>query len=83
MLEVVIIKRSQITWEWQVCDRSGEIVMHGREKTRRAAKYRGYRSLFLLLGTGWHTVGARLASPWLFIWGVPAHAGWFSREMVR
>jgi hypothetical protein len=54
MFEVVLIKRNRTMWEWQVCDRKGAVVMHRLEKNRRAAKYRGDRSLFLLLGAGWH-----------------------------
>jgi hypothetical protein len=33
MLEVVIIERSPIKWEWQVCDRHGATITHGWEKT--------------------------------------------------
>jgi hypothetical protein len=52
MFEVVIIKRKPAKWVWQVCDRTGAIVMHGWERTRRAAKYRGDRALFMLLAAG-------------------------------
>jgi predicted lipid carrier protein YhbT len=52
MLEVVIIERSPIKWEWQVCDRHGATIIHGCEKNRRAAKYCGDRVLFLLLAAG-------------------------------
>jgi len=52
MFDVVIIKRASAKWEWQVCDRQGTILMHGWEDTRRAAKYRGNRALFLLLAAG-------------------------------
>jgi hypothetical protein len=52
MFEVVIIKRRPTKWEWRVCDAEGTILMHGWETTRRAAKYRGDRGLFLLLASG-------------------------------
>jgi hypothetical protein len=43
MLEVVIIERSPIKWEWQVCDRHGATIIHGWEKNRRAAgRYSSY-----------------------------------------
>lgn len=53
MFEVMIIKRGAMKWEWQVCDRDGNTIMHGWETTRRAAKYNGDRALFLLLSCGW------------------------------
>jgi hypothetical protein len=49
MFEVVIINRRPSNWEWQVCDRTGKVFMHGWEKTRTAANYKGERALFLLL----------------------------------
>ncbi len=49
IFEVVIEKRGQFRWEWWVCDRAGTILVHGWEKTRNAAKYRGERALFQLL----------------------------------
>jgi hypothetical protein len=52
MFEVVIIKRSPMKWEWHVCDRNGNTIMQGWEHTRRAAKYKGDRALFLLLAAG-------------------------------
>jgi hypothetical protein len=45
----MVIQNGRAGWYWQVCDRSGKIMMHGWEKTRAAAKYRGERALFLLL----------------------------------
>ena len=52
MFDVVIIKRRPTKWVWQVRDRNGTILMHGWEPTRRAAKYKGDRALFLLLAAG-------------------------------
>jgi hypothetical protein len=52
MFEVVIIKRSPTKWEWRVCDRNGNAIMKGWEHSRRAAKYKGDRALFLLLAAG-------------------------------
>jgi len=48
VLEVLITKRCQTKWEWRVCDRHGATIMSGFESTRRVAKYRGYRALFLV-----------------------------------
>ena len=52
MFEVEIIKRRPTKWEWRVRDTKGTILMHGVETSRRAAKYRGDRALFMLLATG-------------------------------
>jgi hypothetical protein len=51
MKEVIVIKRRR-AWEWQLRDRSGILIMGGREKSRPAARYQGYRALFMLLATG-------------------------------
>jgi hypothetical protein len=51
MMEVTVAKRRR-SWEWRVHDQSGTLLMHGRERTRPAARYQGYRSLFLLLAAG-------------------------------
>jgi hypothetical protein len=51
MMEVTVAKRRR-SWEWRVHDHSGTLLMHGRERTRPAARYQGYRSLFLLLAVG-------------------------------
>jgi len=52
MLEFVILKRRR-NFSWQVRDQNGKMIATGREKTRRAARYRAYRALFLSLSTGW------------------------------
>lgn len=51
MLEVVLTDRHRRGWEWDVRDPSGKILLAGREKNRRAAKYAGDRALFQLLVT--------------------------------
>jgi hypothetical protein len=51
MMEVTVAKRRR-SWEWRVHDQSGTLLMHGRERTRPAARYQGYRGLFLLLAVG-------------------------------
>jgi len=51
MFEVAIAKRGRSSWEWRVCDRSGKVMMRGRENSRVAARYRGERALFQLLLT--------------------------------
>ena len=52
MKEVVVIKRRR-AWEWQLRDQSGILIVGGREKSRPAARYQGYRALFMLLATSW------------------------------
>ena len=47
-----MIKRRR-AWEWQLRDQSGILIMGGREKSRPAARYQGYRALFMLLATSW------------------------------
>ncbi|HZR88919.1 MAG TPA: hypothetical protein VFB02_19075 [Bradyrhizobium sp.] len=49
MFEVVIEKRSEVRWDWRVCDRAGKTLVYGWEETRKAARYRGERALFQLL----------------------------------
>jgi hypothetical protein len=51
MMEVTVTKRRR-SWEWQVLTENGKLLMHGRERSRPAARYQGYRSLFLLLAVG-------------------------------
>ena len=53
MLDVAIVERCPTRWEWQVRDRKGTVLIHGWESTRRAARYKADRALFLLLATGW------------------------------
>lgn len=48
IFETVLNKRNQ-TWKWSVWTAQGDIVMHGSERTRAAAKYSAERALFLLL----------------------------------
>jgi hypothetical protein len=45
------IAQKRLRWEWCVRDRSGKVVMAGREKSRAAARYQSGRALFLLLLT--------------------------------
>ena len=47
-----MIKRRR-AWEWQLRDQSGILIVGGREKSRPAARYQGYRALFMLLATSW------------------------------
>ena len=47
-----MIKRRR-AWEWQLRDQGGILIMGGREKSRPAAQYQGYRALFMLLATSW------------------------------
>jgi hypothetical protein len=48
LFEVVITQR-RLRWDWCVRDRSGKIMMQGREKSRVAARYQSGRALFLML----------------------------------
>jgi hypothetical protein len=52
MLQLMLIDRNRRGWEWRVCDQSGVVLSKGRERTRVAARYRGYRAMFLLLASG-------------------------------
>ena len=47
-----MIKRRR-AWEWQLRDQGGILIMGGREKSRPAARYQGYRALFMLLANSW------------------------------
>jgi hypothetical protein len=58
MMEVTVAKRRR-SWEWRVHDLNGALLMHGRERTRPAARYQGYRSLFMLLAVGRRPVEPR------------------------
>jgi hypothetical protein len=60
MKEVIVIKRRR-AWEWQLRDQSGILVMGGRERTRPAARYQGYRALFMLLASSWRVSGLPVA----------------------
>jgi hypothetical protein len=60
MKEVIVIKRRRV-WEWQLRDQSGILIMGGREKSRPAARYQGYRALFMLLASSWR--GSDLETP--------------------
>jgi hypothetical protein len=48
LFEVKIVQR-RLRWDWCLRDRSGKVVMEGREKSRAAARYHSGRALFLLL----------------------------------
>jgi hypothetical protein len=46
-----VITRRRLRWDWCLHDRSGKIVMQGREKSRAEARYQSERALFLTLLT--------------------------------
>ncbi len=52
MNEVTVVRRRR-SWEWQLRDRSGSLIVGGRERSRPAARYQGYRALFMLLAASW------------------------------
>ena len=58
MMEVTVAKRRR-SWEWRVHDQNGTLIMHGRERTRPAARYQGYRTLFMMLAVGRKPVDPR------------------------
>jgi hypothetical protein len=60
MNEVIVIKRRR-NWEWQVRDKDGELIIGGRERSRPAARYQGYRTLFMMLAVGRRTNDIRVA----------------------
>jgi hypothetical protein len=51
MKDLTVTKRRR-SWEWRVTDESGRPIMSGRERSRPAARYQGYRTLFMLLAIG-------------------------------
>ncbi|WP_392697389.1 hypothetical protein [Bradyrhizobium sp. RDI18] len=51
MKDVTVTKRRR-SWEWRVTDENGRPIMGGRERSRLAARYQGYRTLFMLLAIG-------------------------------
>ena len=57
MMDMTVAKRRR-SWEWRV-HQNGTLIMHGRERTRPAARYQGYRSLFMLLAVGRRAVDPR------------------------
>jgi hypothetical protein len=58
MKDLIVIKRRR-NFEWQVRDQNGRLLMRGRERTRPAARYQGYRTLFMMLAVGHRPVGRR------------------------
>ena len=54
VFQVVLRKRGRTTWRWHVSRAEGDIVMHGSETSRPAAKYRADSALFLLLPSATH-----------------------------
>jgi len=60
MMEVTVTKRRR-SWEWRVHDHNGTLLMHGRERSRPAARYQGNRSLFMQLAIGRKSTAVRTA----------------------
>lgn len=58
MNDVIVLKRRR-NWEWQVREQNGRLIMTGRERSRPAARYQGYRALFMLLSIGQRAASAR------------------------
>jgi hypothetical protein len=48
MFEFAITYR-RLRWQWCLRDRSGRVVMKGREKSRAEARYQSGRALFMML----------------------------------
>jgi hypothetical protein len=53
MLEVVVIERGALSWEWRVHSGS-QIVVCGFATTRLAAGVAGHNALFMMLASGWN-----------------------------
>jgi hypothetical protein len=49
VFELALKKNGRTSWRWCVCTTAGNVVMQGLECSRRAAKYKAHRALFLLL----------------------------------
>jgi len=58
MMEVIVTKRRR-SWEWRVHAPNGTLIISGRERTRPAARYQGYRNLFMLLAVGRRSIVLR------------------------
>jgi hypothetical protein len=43
------IVQKRLRWEWRLRDRTGTVMMKGRERSRAEARYQCNRALFLLL----------------------------------
>ncbi|SPP93092.1 protein of unknown function [Bradyrhizobium vignae] len=56
----IFVRRRSRSWEWMVCASPRKPVMLGRERSRKAASYKGARALFLLLSAQ----GASHVTPW-------------------
>jgi hypothetical protein len=63
MMEVTVAKRRR-SWEWRV-HQNGTLLMHGRERTRPAARYQVYRNLFMLLAVGRKSINLRTPETFL------------------
>ena len=48
VFERLLKKRGRI-WRWWLCTTEGNVVMHGTEGSRTAARYKADRALFLML----------------------------------
>jgi hypothetical protein len=48
VFEALLKKRGRV-WRWSLCTAEGQVVMHGAENSRLAAKYKANRALFLML----------------------------------
>jgi hypothetical protein len=47
VFDLLLKKRGRV-WRWCVCTTEGQVVMHGTESSRPAAKYKADRALFLM-----------------------------------
>jgi hypothetical protein len=47
--DVVLKKRGRFGWTWRIFSDSGQLIMHGWDVSRPAARYHSTRALFLLL----------------------------------
>jgi hypothetical protein len=49
VFEALLKKRGRVWRWWCVCTTEGQVVMHGVENSRSAAKYKADRAIFLML----------------------------------
>ena len=91
VFELLLKKRGRV-WRWCVCTTEGQVVMHGAESSRPAAKYKADRALFLMLlgalagalllsrGVRWAIGGAALIALGAVIRGQTPHFDYVAGE---
>ena len=58
------LKKARRAWKWYLCTTEGDVVMHGSESRRRAARYNANHALLLtLLSAAHRSVRSREPEP--------------------